>query len=208
MCTVEEEPFSNLNPISKQQCSQKHVFPFCVWMGNAFFANQKILNSKLRSKKTKMKLYKALIRPVVVYGSECWVLTENIKQKLLVFERKVLRRIFVPTQKANGEWRRCLGTLWFWTSSVLTLAHPIIISQTLTSSGQEQQFSPLLMNIKSLHRRFHKIFQPTCSIAPLCIRNLLLTSDVTILFMDERPWGILYRQWRNKYLYFKVLYVH
>ena len=31
------------------------------------------------------KLYKALIRPAVVYGSECWVLTENIKQKLLVF---------------------------------------------------------------------------------------------------------------------------
>ena len=25
-----------------------------------------------------MKLYKALNRPVVVYGSECWVLTENI----------------------------------------------------------------------------------------------------------------------------------
>jgi len=34
----------------------------------------------------KIKLYKALIRPVVVYGSEWWVLTENIKQKLLVFE--------------------------------------------------------------------------------------------------------------------------
>ena len=53
----------------------------------------------------KMKLYKALVRPVVVYGSECWVLTENIKQKLLVFERKLLRRIFGPTQKANGDWR-------------------------------------------------------------------------------------------------------
>jgi len=52
-----------------------------------------------------MKLYKALIRPVVVYGSECRALTENIKQKLLVFERKILRRIFGPTQKANGEWR-------------------------------------------------------------------------------------------------------
>jgi hypothetical protein len=38
-----------------------------------------------------------------VYGSECWVLTENIKQKLLVFERKILRRIFGPTQKANGQ---------------------------------------------------------------------------------------------------------
>jgi hypothetical protein len=52
-----------------------------------------------------MKLYKALIRQVVVYGSKCWVLTGNIKQKLLVFKRKILRRIFGPTQKANGEWR-------------------------------------------------------------------------------------------------------
>jgi hypothetical protein len=53
----------------------------------ASFANQKTLHSKLISKKTKMKLYKALVRPVAVYGSECWVLTENIKRKLLVFER-------------------------------------------------------------------------------------------------------------------------
>jgi len=52
-----------------------------------------------------MKLYKALVRPIIVYGSECLVLTENIKQKLLVFEKKILRRIFGPTQKANGEWR-------------------------------------------------------------------------------------------------------
>ena len=52
-----------------------------------------------------MKLYKALVRPVAVYGSECWVLTENIKRKLWVFERKILRRIFGPTQKANGQWR-------------------------------------------------------------------------------------------------------
>jgi hypothetical protein len=51
-----------------------------------------------------MKLYKALIRPVVIYGSECWVLTDNIKQKLLVFERKILIRISGPTQKASGEW--------------------------------------------------------------------------------------------------------
>jgi hypothetical protein len=71
----------------------------------ASFAYQKILQCKLISKKTIMKLYKALVRPVVVYGAECWVLTENIKQKLLVFERKILRRIFGPTQKANGEWR-------------------------------------------------------------------------------------------------------
>ena len=58
-----------------------------------------------------MKLHKALVRPVPVYGSECWVLTENIKRKLLVFERKILRRIFGPTQKANGEWRLKINEL-------------------------------------------------------------------------------------------------
>jgi len=39
-----------------------------------------------------MVVKNTVIRPVVVYGSECWVLTENIKQKLLVFERRLLRR--------------------------------------------------------------------------------------------------------------------
>jgi hypothetical protein len=52
-----------------------------------------------------MKLYKAEVRPVAVYGSKCWVLTENIKHKLLVFERKILRRIIGPTQKASKKWR-------------------------------------------------------------------------------------------------------
>ena len=87
----------------------------------ASFANQKILQSKLISKKTKMKLCKALLRPLVVYGSECWVLTENIKQKLLVFERKILRRIFGPTQKANGEWRLKTNELLCLVLTVLTV---------------------------------------------------------------------------------------
>ena len=34
------------------------------------------------------------------------LLTENIKQKLLVFERRLLRRIFGQTQKTNGELRQ------------------------------------------------------------------------------------------------------
>jgi hypothetical protein len=39
------------------------------------------------------------------WGHACWALTDNIKQKLLVFERRILRRIFGPTQKADGEGR-------------------------------------------------------------------------------------------------------
>jgi hypothetical protein len=40
----------------------------------------------------------------VTYASETWVLKEAIIQKLLVFERKILRRIFGPT-KENQIWR-------------------------------------------------------------------------------------------------------
>jgi hypothetical protein len=40
----------------------------------------------------------------VIYVSETWVLKEAIVQKLLVFERKILRRIFRPT-KENQIWR-------------------------------------------------------------------------------------------------------
>ena len=51
----------------------------------SFFANKKIFRSKLITSKSKERLYHTVIRPVVVYGSECWVLTESIKQKLFVF---------------------------------------------------------------------------------------------------------------------------
>jgi hypothetical protein len=40
----------------------------------------------------------------VTYASETWVLKEAIIQKLLVFERKILRRIFGP-KKENQIWR-------------------------------------------------------------------------------------------------------
>jgi hypothetical protein len=39
-----------------------------------------------------------VIRPTVVYGCETGVLKENIIQKLSVFERKILRKIFGPTK--------------------------------------------------------------------------------------------------------------
>ena len=49
-------------------------------------------------------LYTRVIRPVVNYASETWVLKETTIQKLLVFERKILRRIFGFT-KENQIWR-------------------------------------------------------------------------------------------------------
>jgi hypothetical protein len=46
------------------------------------------------------------IRGIETGLSKCWVSTESIKQEILIFERKILRRKFGPTQKANGEWRQ------------------------------------------------------------------------------------------------------
>ena len=53
------------------------------------------------SRKSKLKLYWSVIRPLVVYDCETWLLKESTIQKLSVFERK----IFGPTKEANGIWR-------------------------------------------------------------------------------------------------------
>jgi len=51
-----------------------------------------------------MRLYKALIKPILGYGSVTWTLTQTAEQMLNTFERKVLRRIYGPTQE-GGRWR-------------------------------------------------------------------------------------------------------
>ena len=66
--------------------------------------NLKFFKSRLVTKQSKLKLYRTVIRPIVTYASETWVLKKTIIQKLLVFERKILRRIFGPT-KENQMWR-------------------------------------------------------------------------------------------------------
>ena len=56
----------------------------------AFYANKTLFKSKLVFRKSKLKLNWSVIRPIVVYGCETWVLKESIIQRLLVFERKIL----------------------------------------------------------------------------------------------------------------------
>jgi hypothetical protein len=55
---------------------------------------QKLLSSHLLSKKVKVRIYKTIILPVVLYGCETWSLTVRQEHKLRVFENRVLRRIF------------------------------------------------------------------------------------------------------------------
>ena len=56
---------------------------------------QNLLSSRLLSKNLKMKIYRIIILPVVLYGCETWSLTLREERKLRVFENMVLR-IFGP----------------------------------------------------------------------------------------------------------------
>jgi hypothetical protein len=68
---------------------------------------QNLLSYRLLSKNTKIRVYRTVVLPVVLYGCETWSLTLREEQRLKVFENRVLRRIFGPKRdEATGEWRR------------------------------------------------------------------------------------------------------
>ena len=62
------------------------------------------MRSKLIKRKTKLTLYKSIIRPVATYVSETWTLTKSQTNQLSIFERKVLRKIYGAVN-IDGLWR-------------------------------------------------------------------------------------------------------
>jgi hypothetical protein len=62
------------------------------------------LRSHYISIKTKCKLYKTLIKPVLLYGCETWAMGKNDESKISIFERKVLRKIYGPVND-KGKWQ-------------------------------------------------------------------------------------------------------
>ena len=57
------------------------------------------------SRNVRLQLYNTLIRPTVTYTSETWVLKESMINKLMIFERKIMRKILGPTRSDDGYWR-------------------------------------------------------------------------------------------------------
>ena len=61
---------------------------------------QNLLSSRLLSKNLKIKIYRTIILPVVLYGRETWSLTLGEVRRLRVF-----RRVFGPKRdEVRGEW--------------------------------------------------------------------------------------------------------
>jgi hypothetical protein len=64
------------------------------------------LSSRL-SKNVKIRIYKTIILPVVLYGCETWSLTLRKEHRLRVLENRVLRRIMIPKRdEGMGGWRK------------------------------------------------------------------------------------------------------
>ncbi|KAJ4445334.1 hypothetical protein ANN_07139 [Periplaneta americana] len=81
-------------------------------MGNAcYYSVEKLLSSSLLSKNLKVRIYKTVILPVLLYGCETWTLTLREEHRLRVFENKVIRKIFgAKRDEVTGEWRKLHNT--------------------------------------------------------------------------------------------------
>jgi hypothetical protein len=71
-----------------------------------YFGLTKLLRSRTLSTNLKIQIYRTLIKPVVTYRSETWTLRKTNENSLVVFERKVLRKIYGPCKDVNPrEWK-------------------------------------------------------------------------------------------------------
>ena len=83
--------------------------PWPVW--ETLFIDVTVVNKtfvfQFAIQKFKVKIYRTIILPVVLYGCETWSLTLREERRLRVFENRVLRRIFGPKRdEVTGEWRK------------------------------------------------------------------------------------------------------
>jgi hypothetical protein len=93
--------------LTDQNCIQEEI-KSRLNSGNACYHSvQSLLSSRLLPRNVKVKVYKTIILPVVLYGCETWSLTLRDDHRLRVFENRVLRRIFGPKRdEVMGEWRK------------------------------------------------------------------------------------------------------
>jgi hypothetical protein len=71
-----------------------------------YYSVQNFFSSRLILKNLKIKIYKTVILPVVLYGCETWSLTLREERRLRVSENRVLRTIFGPKREEDGSWRK------------------------------------------------------------------------------------------------------
>lgn len=72
----------------------------------AYFRLRRTLRSSKVRNRTKLTIYKTLIRSVHPYGHETWTLRVEDQCALGVFEQKVLPTMYGGVQMEDGTWRK------------------------------------------------------------------------------------------------------
>ena len=91
--------FTNQNSIQEEIKCRLKAGNLCYYLVQTFLSSRLLKNLKI-------KIYKTIILPVVLYACEAWSLTLREESRLRVFEVRILRRIFGRNRDENGEWSR------------------------------------------------------------------------------------------------------
>ena len=102
------EDFKYLGTTLTNQNSIQKEIKSRLKLGNACYSSvQNLLSSSLISNNLKIKIYRTIILPFVLYGCETWSLTLREEHRLRMSENRVLRRIFGPKRDGvTGQWRK------------------------------------------------------------------------------------------------------
>jgi hypothetical protein len=89
--------------LTNQNSIQEEIKSRRLKSGNACYHSVQHL---LLSKNLKIKIYRTIILPVVLYGCETWSLTLREERRLKVSENRVLRISEPKGDEVTGEWRK------------------------------------------------------------------------------------------------------
>lgn len=86
---------------------KKEVMARIAAGNRCFYSLLDIYKKREVTRTTKLRIFNAIIRPITTYGCETWTLTKHLRQKLMVFENNILRRIAGPVfDIEENRWRR------------------------------------------------------------------------------------------------------
>jgi len=93
--------------INENANSHEEVKKRITAANRCYYSLMPLFKSRLLSIKSKITLYKVIVKPVTLYARSTWATTKSDEGKLGVFERKILRKIFGPKRnksRVNGEY--------------------------------------------------------------------------------------------------------
>jgi len=77
-----------------QNCIQEEIKRRVKSVNACYHSVQNILSFNLLSKNLKIKIYRTVVLPVILYGCETWSLKLREERRLRMLENRALRRIF------------------------------------------------------------------------------------------------------------------